>query len=171
MPDLMARTPCSARHCLEGGTAADGVFGCPQYCTQSRVDGAAGQVAVGPRKSMIQRRSVIAKSNQVWKAALGVLFLIGGGLADAIVTLIAYSHGPLANNGQLYNVQAASTVLAMLGFAYLCTQIRCPQCGAKWIWMGVTGKLNPKSVGAILTLDRCPKCGYAGLDRAGGTRP
>jgi predicted RNA-binding Zn-ribbon protein involved in translation (DUF1610 family) len=119
----------------------------------------------------VQRRSVIAKSDQVWKVVVGLIFLIGGGVTDATVTLLAYSHGPLANNGQLYNVQAISTVLAALGFGYLCTRIRCPQCGAKWIWMGVTGKLNPKSLDTLLTLERCPKCGYTGSDRAGVLGP
>jgi len=112
------------------------------------------------------RRSVIAKSNQIWKAVVGLALLIGGGATDVIVTLLAYSHGSLANHDQLYNVQAISTAVALLGFAYLCARIRCPKCGAKWVWMGVTGKLNPKSLDTLLTLESCPLCDYAGRRRA-----
>lgn len=120
---------------------------------------------------MTPRRSVISKSHQIWKAVAGLALLIGGGATDVIVTLLAYSYGPLANNDQLYNVQAASTAAAILGFAYLCTRIRCPQCSAKWVWMGVSGKLNPKSLDTLLTLEKCPTCGYAGTNNPGVRKP
>lgn len=112
------------------------------------------------------RRAVIAKSNQIWKVIGGLILLIGGGATDVVVTLLAYSQGSLAKNDQLYNVQAISTAVALLGFAYLCARIRCPRCGAKWVWMGVTGKLNPKSLDTLLTLESCPTCGYAGPEHS-----
>jgi len=106
----------------------------------------------------VQGKSIIVKSGQLWKAAIGLVLLVGGATTDAIFSFVVHSHGSLANN-----VQAASTALAALGFVYLCTGLRCPQCGAKWIWMGVTGKLSPKSLDTLATLERCPTCGYAGI--------
>ena len=89
--------------------------------------------------------------------------LIGGGATDAIATALAYSRGPQADNSQLYDVQFVSTAVAVLAFAYLCTAVRCPKCGAKWIWMGVNGKLSPKSLDTLVTLDHCPTCGHAAI--------
>lgn len=107
-------------------------------------------------------KSVISKSDQGWKVIAGLACLIGGGATDVVVTVLAYSQGSLANNDQMYNIQAASAAVAIFGFVYLCVRIRCPQCGAKWVWMGVTGKLNPKSLDTLVTLEKCPTCGYTG---------
>jgi hypothetical protein len=111
----------------------------------------------------VPRGSIIAKSDQIRKVAIGLILLIGGGATGAIVTLLlADPHGAFANNQGMYDAQAVSTGLALAGFVYLCMRVRCPQCGAKWIWMGVTGRLRPKSLDTLVTLERCPTCGYAG---------
>jgi hypothetical protein len=112
------------------------------------------------------RRSVVTKSNQGWKVFAGLACLIVGGATDVIVTALAYARGSAANNDQMYNIQAASAAVAIIGFAYLCTRIRCPRCGAKWVWMGVAGKLHPKSLNTLLTLEKCPICGYAGHEHS-----
>lgn len=110
----------------------------------------------------MRSRSVIARSNQNWKLILGVTLLIGGAFTDAIVSFVVLLRRSVVNNNWLYDLQAASTALAAAAFVYLCVGIRCPQCGSKWIWMGVTGKLNPKSLDTLLTLERCPTCGHSG---------
>lgn len=136
------------------------------------ITGLCGMLGRSDCEVTVQSRSIFATSRQVWKLILGLIFLIGGGATDAIVTLLlANPHGAFAHNEGMYDVQAMSTALALMGFVYLCTRVRCPQCGAKWIWMGVTGKLNPKSLDTLLTLERCPTCGYTGSDRAGVLGP
>ncbi len=115
----------------------------------------------------VERKSVFAASRQIWKLVVGLTLLIGGGTTSAVVTLLLGAHGAFANNEPVYDLRAASTTLALVGFAYLCTQVRCPQCRAKWIWMGASGKLNPKSLDTLATLEHCPKCGYPGSHRTG----
>ncbi len=114
-------------------------------------------------------RSVIARSNQSWKLILGLILLVGGAVTDAIVSFIAHSHGSAVDNSRRYNLQAVSVALAAAGFVYLCVGIRCPRCGTRWIWMAVTGKLNPKALDTLLTLERCPTCGHGGENSPGQT--
>jgi hypothetical protein len=112
----------------------------------------------------VTKRSIIAKSDQIWKVAIGLILLIGGGATDATVSfLLAAPHGSFAHKESMYVVQVVSTGASLLGFVYLCARVRCPQCGAKWIWMGVTGKLRPKSLDTLVTLERCPTCDYGGI--------
>lgn len=112
---------------------------------------------------VVQNKSLFATSRQIWKLVVGLIFLFGGGATSTVVTfLLSKPHGAFVISEGVYNLRAVSTALALLGFVYLCTQVRCPRCRAKWIWMGVSGKLNPKSLETLVTLELCPKCGYPG---------
>jgi len=62
--------------------------------------------------------------------------------------------------GWFDSTQAISTAVAAAGFAYMCLMISCPRCGTRWIWLAVSGKLGARSLDSLLTLDKCPKCGY-----------
>ena len=86
--------------------------------------------------------------------------LVGGAGTDMIVSFVPEVRAVTIAHGQFYNLQTVSILVAAVGFAYLCTRVRCPKCGAKWIWMAANGKL--KSLDALITLDRCPTCGFAG---------
>jgi len=108
----------------------------------------------------VQSKLVIAQSNQTWKVIIGIVLLITGSAACFIVTYMAASHSPTIT--QWYGLQVVGMLVGMAGFVYLCTGVRCPRCGARWIWMAVTGKLGHKSLDAILTLERCPRCGFTG---------
>jgi hypothetical protein len=110
----------------------------------------------------MRRYSVIAQSDQTWKVIVGLVLLIGGAVIGASVTFLPYLRAVASDFGQFYNVRALSTAVAAVGFAYLCIAIRCPKCGAKWIWMAVSGKLGARSLDALVLLNRCPTCGYAG---------
>lgn len=99
--------------------------------------------------------SVIAQSGQIWKVIIGLLLLIGGAATDMAASFIM-------RNNDLASLQVLSTAAAAAGFLYLCTRVQCPRCRAKWIWMAVSGKLGPRSLDALISLDQCPKCGYAG---------
>lgn len=58
----------------------------------------------------MRKRSVIAKSDQIWKVAIGLILLIGGGATDAIVSLmLAAPHGSFTHKEGMYGVQAVST--------------------------------------------------------------
>ena len=112
----------------------------------------------------MQNGSVIARSHQIWKVVLGVTLLVTGSGAGFVVTYMVASHLPNVNHW--YGLQVLGMVVGAAGFIYLCIGTRCPTCGAKWIWMGVTGKLNPASLDTLLTLECCPRCGYRGSDHA-----
>jgi peptidoglycan/LPS O-acetylase OafA/YrhL len=117
----------------------------------------------------MKSRSVIARSHQIWKVVVGAVLLVTGSAACLVVTYMAASHSPRVD--QWYGLQVLGMVIGFAGFVYLCAGTRCPQCGAKWIWMGVMGRLSPKSLDTLLTLERCPTCGYAGCDRAEVPKP
>lgn len=107
-------------------------------------------------------RSVIVESEQVWKVVLGLALLIGGGATNLAVSFIPYLRELTEGLQIFYSIRAVSTAAAAVGFVYLCLSVRCPRCGAKWIWMAATGKFGPGSLDALITLDRCPTCGYPG---------
>ena len=70
--------------------------------------------------------SIIASTGQVWKVLLGLGLLFAGSLGWIT---------------RLNDLEPLLTVISLLGFVYLCASVRCPRCGAKWIWMAVNGKL------------------------------
>lgn len=108
----------------------------------------------------MQTRSIISQAHQMWKAILGAVLLVGGAATDMIVSFMPRVRTATMTQGQFYDLQLVGLVVAAAGFAYLCTRVRCPKCGARWIWMAANGKL--KSLDALVTLDRCPTCEFAG---------
>ena len=108
----------------------------------------------------VHRRSIIAESGQLWKVVAGLLLLIIGAAVGIAVSFIPYLRTEAVASGRFNGLQAVSTVAAAVGFVYLCTRVRCPRCGAKWVWMAVNGKLGAGSLDALITLDRCPACRY-----------
>jgi hypothetical protein len=108
----------------------------------------------------VHRCSIIVESGQLWKVIAGLLLLIIGSAVGIVVSFIPYPRTKAVVSGRLNSLQAISTVAAAAGFAYLCMSVRCPRCGAKWVWMAVNGKLDAGSLGALVTLDRCPACRY-----------
>jgi hypothetical protein len=113
-------------------------------------------------------RSVIAKSDQIWKVIVGLSLLVIGAAVGLCVSSIPYLRTEAVGSGEFNILQAVSTAAAAAGFVYLCTRIRCPRCGAKWVWMAVNGKLGARSLDALATLDRCPTCGYGGYQLMDG---
>lgn len=108
----------------------------------------------------VHRRSIILQSRQLWKVIAGLLLLIIGAAVGVAVSFIPYLRTEAAVSGRFNSLQAISTVAAVAGFVYLCMGVRCPRCGAKWVWMAVNGKLGAGSLDALVTLDRCPTCRY-----------
>ena len=108
----------------------------------------------------VHRRSIIVESGQLWKVIGGLLLLIIGAAVGIAVSFIPYLRTDVMVSGRFNSLQAISTVAAAAGFVYLCMRVRCPRCGAKWVWMAVNGRLGAGSLHALVTLDRCPRCRY-----------
>jgi len=43
-------------------------------------------------------------------------------------------------------------------FILLCASIRCPQCGARWMWLAVSKKKSDIWQQWLLGLNKCPVC-------------
>ncbi len=100
----------------------------------------------------------------MWKVWLGLALLIGGAAVNVFVSVQLSRHA-IDLNSKLVDAQLPSALLSLAGFIYLCVGVSCRNCGAKWIWMAVTGKLAGKSVLALVGLSRCPVCGDLGSNK------
>jgi hypothetical protein len=115
-------------------------------------------------KSEVTPANVIYRSGQMWKVWLGAALLLGGAVVNVVVAVLLSTQF-IDLNSRLLNAQLPSALVSLAGFIYLCMGITCRNCGAKWIWMAVTGKLSGKSVLGLVELNRCPVCGDPGSAR------
>jgi len=90
---------------------------------------------------------------------VGLALLFGGIGTDMSISFVPYLRAIAANHWQLQVLEPASIAASAVGIVYLFLAVQCPQCGARWIWMAANGKLK-----GLVILDRCPKCGYAGMN-------
>lgn len=96
--------------------------------------------------------SIIRKTGQRWK--LGMAFgglLIGGVIMFSGLSLLA------SNQAAVFAV-LGGIGFGVAGFVYGCTAIRCPNCGARWVWLGVSGKSSGQWLNWLLNQSSCPKC-------------
>lgn len=106
---------------------------------------------------------IVFRTGQGSKLMVGAGLLAVGGLLNLLAILYSGSQSFDASSW-LARLQFPAAILALAGLFYMCASVRCPNCGARWIWMAVSGKLERRSPGALLDLDRCPSCGYSGSD-------
>jgi ABC-type microcin C transport system permease subunit YejB len=48
--------------------------------------------------------------------------------------------------------------LIAAAFVFACLSIRCTACGARWVWMGVSGKSSREWLAWLLSRSECPVC-------------
>jgi predicted RNA-binding Zn-ribbon protein involved in translation (DUF1610 family) len=101
---------------------------------------------------------IVSTTGQTSKLIVGLSLLAVGGMVNlwAILYSGSDSFDPAA---LLAQIQLPSALVALVGLAYVCFSIKCPNCGARWIWMAVRGKLQGHSLGSLLDLRACPTCG------------
>lgn len=85
--------------------------------------------------------SVIQVTGQMWKFILAVVALLIGSIAP-----MWESSGISMTTG---------TVLAIAGYAFACTAIRCPECGNRWFLSALT---RAEWYKPLLTKNECPAC-------------
>ena len=96
--------------------------------------------------------SIIRKTGQWWKLGLAFGgFFVGGILILGGLTVIA-------SNQTAILVVLAGIVFGVASFVYSCSAIRCPSCGARWVWLGISGKSTGQWLNWLLNQSSCPKC-------------
>jgi hypothetical protein len=92
-------------------------------------------------------QSVIRKTGQWWKGQLASFCVFGGG----VVMLYGISNSLLP---AIFSGMAAVAV----GFVFACASIRCPFCGARWVWLGVNGQHSGQWFPWLMAQSTCPSC-------------
>ncbi len=100
---------------------------------------------------------LIQRTGQLTKLWLGFSSVaLGTGLI--IIVEIYGTSTPSANELVLILL---ALVLILAGFTYLCLGIRCPKCGAKWLWL-MASKRAEDPMHWDFRNDRCNICGEEG---------
>jgi len=111
----------------------------------------------------MRQRSVIAQTGQVWKTYVG---LAGATLGVVATILIGITqHRPATQDIGSFIGRRIGVVITFASTLYLCLAVRCPKCGARWVWMALLKWHSPRW---LRSLSSCPKCHFSG--RAGGKR-
>ena len=89
------------------------------------------------------KESVIGRTGQWWKLALGMGALVFGSVA------------PLFESSGV--TVTAGTVIAIVGYGLTVALLRCPGCGEHWLWKAL---LDASLYRQLLTRSTCPGCGH-----------
>jgi hypothetical protein len=54
--------------------------------------------------------------------------------------------------------QIASLIVFIASQVYICIAVRCPTCGARWVYMSLGATIWSKWVDWLVKLERCPRC-------------
>jgi len=87
-------------------------------------------------------KSVIGRTGQWWKVALGMAALIFGSVA------------PLFESSGI--TVTAGTVIAVVGYGFSVAMLRCPSCGEHWFWKAL---IDASLYRPLFTRSTCPGCG------------
>jgi hypothetical protein len=85
--------------------------------------------------------SVVSRTGQFWKLALAIILLLIGSFLPLFESV-----------GMSWTV---GTVLAVLGYAFGCLFIRCPDCGNRWFW---SAALDAGLYKPLMTAPACTSC-------------
>jgi hypothetical protein len=101
-------------------------------------------------------KSVIKRTNQGWKLMLSLAcivagFVLVGGLHEVLPGFAFVGFGPRLLIG---------FILWGIGLVFPCVAIRCPQCGARWFWQGISGRSVTNWFPWLVGRSTCPNCEY-----------
>lgn len=93
--------------------------------------------------------SVIARTGQMWKVVLGGGALLVGSFAPLVAaTGLSWTGG---------------TVLATVGYVFVCLAVRCPDCGSRWFWQAA---MDARVYAPLFRQAACPSCQRDYAERA-----
>lgn len=104
--------------------------------------------------------NVITRSGQGWKSTLGLILVVATGL------VVMYGADDTADAIAASAVVATFTAVA-IGLV-VTLSLRCPDCRARWIWIGLSHQDHNQWLRWLMTLQACPECGYRGPADARG---
>jgi uncharacterized membrane protein HdeD (DUF308 family) len=93
-------------------------------------------------------RSVIRRSGQGWKLALGFVAVVAGGIV--LYDGIASRH--------IVEIVVALALVATAATT-TCFAVRCPSCGDPWVWRALRTIEANTWVAWLVSLRACPACG------------
>ncbi|MGI9343750.1 MAG: hypothetical protein ACR2QV_13010 [Gammaproteobacteria bacterium] len=88
-------------------------------------------------------KSVIGRTGQWWKVALGMAALLFGSIAPLF-------------EGSGISV-TVGTVIAIVGYGLSIALLRCPGCGEFWFWRAL---MDASLYRPLFTKPGCPSCGH-----------
>ncbi len=113
---------------------------------------------------------LIARSGQWWKVYAGIGFAV----VCAVMVFVAVRQGlspTVSENADTwFMVRVIATIAGLVGAAVLLGWVRCPQCGSRWVWSALRTQPLDNWLPWIMTLERCPKCGYSHAEEHGRPR-
>ena len=101
--------------------------------------------------------SLVAKTGQTWKLAVGVF-----GLLTGFVTML-FGLSRLSHGGVLYAL--SGLVLGVATAVAACISVRCCHCGMRWLWAAVRNQDQLQWLNWLLAQRVCPRCGDPGSQR------
>jgi hypothetical protein len=103
-------------------------------------------------------RSILAISGQLAKATISLALILAGGLLTIVGSL-----GWVSSSAETQFALAAAGIFVALGAGiYGVTSIRCPKCGARWVWLAVKNSHASSWMATLLGRDKCPVCDWIG---------
>jgi hypothetical protein len=101
-------------------------------------------------------QSLIKRSGQMWKLALGGSLLAAG----AGLVLLSAAGVQSSNDSRFVLTLFSGFALFFLSSVVLVLFVRCPRCHAKLAWRAVAEGSALNVAGRLLTMVRCPRCAY-----------
>lgn len=92
--------------------------------------------------------TLLHRTGQQWKLVTSVVVLCGG--FGLMALGIHREHVEMAFAGM--GVSVSSLLLG-------CLSVRCPQCGAPWLWVAMSTQTMSTWLTWLTTLSACPRCG------------
>ena len=99
-------------------------------------------------------RSVITRSGQTWKMIVCAIALV---IAVGSVFLGCSRINALTPE-EFTGAVLGGAVFGIIAAAVACAAIRCPNCGARWVWEAVRKQAQDKWLLWLTQLSCCPHC-------------
>ena len=103
-------------------------------------------------------RSILRISGQANKAVVSLVVFLAGALFSMMGAFGWVSGVPQTR----FFLAVAGVIVALGAGIYGVTSIRCPKCGARWVWLGVSKSAASSWLVTLLVRDKCPLCDWNG---------
>ena len=99
-------------------------------------------------------RTILATSGQLAKAAISLALFLAG-----VLLTIVGSLGWVSSSAEIqFDLAVAGIFVALGAGTFAVTSIRCPKCGARWVWVAVSKSHSSSWMAKLLGRDKCPVC-------------